>query len=730
MIKRIFISIFCISITASTGSAEEERPKVGLVLGGGGALGFAHIGVLKVLEEQQIPIDYIAGTSMGAIVAGMYASGLSPEEIEHRFTELDWWEVLRDRSPHQYLAYRRKQENERYMGAEFGFNHWKFQFSPGIAQGQKLNNILETFALNSAGITDFDKLNIPYRAIATDLRTGESVALNRGSLATAMRASMAVPGAFTPVRMGDRVFVDGGILNNIPVDVVKEMGADLIIAVDVGESASQKSEQSDFRSLREVIGRTYTIMQRPDQEKKLTLANLIIAPDLKGFSPTQFHKVSELIPQGYAAADQLRDQLAAYSAETNSFTAFLKSQRLKHNQTIIISDIEVIGNEDVSEKTIRYRIQSEPGPLDLNTVSQDLLRIHGMGNFQTATYDLKPNGNEYALLYRTREKYWGPGFMRFGLKFEMATDASVLWSLLFNYTRTQLNPLGGEVRLDLEGGGHQRLLEAEWYQPISMSGRFFFAPAFALSDQDIDLYFENESIAEVDQQKAYGTFDLGLSGFEFGEARIGMIGGYAWDEGHSGAISLGGLDEPVVGFTTQFRLDQLDDPVFPTKGYRVEIDGLFADENLGSGQSFDRLDSHAIVPFTHGKHTLLPKVSFGTSFGTDLPFYSIFHIGGMDNFAGYAPYQLFGNYYGIMSLGYRYRLGQLPPTLGNGVFALARIDAGNAWFNSSDVRFDDLNYGVMVGLGADTILGRCIISLGKAEELSSMRLYFSLGNNF
>ncbi|MDF7825142.1 patatin-like phospholipase family protein [Pontiellaceae bacterium B12227] len=730
MHKWFIIILLSLATAAPLLHAEQERPKIGLVLGGGGALGFAHIGVLKVLEEQQIPIDYIGGTSMGAIVAGMYAAGMTPEEMEQSFLELDWWEVLRDRSPHQYLTYRRKEENKRFMGTEFGLNNRKLMFSPGMARGQKLNNVLETFTLNCAGISDFDSLNIPYRAIATDLRKGESVALKEGSLAKAMRASMAVPGAFTPVRMDGRVFVDGGIYNNIPVDVVKSMGADIIIAVDVGASGAAKGEQKDFLTLGEVIGRTYSIMQRPNQEKQLKNADLVIAPDLMDLSSSQFHKAADIIPRGRIAANELKKELSAYSADDSTYAAFLKKQRFKHDKQIIVDQVNVVGNDLVSEKTIRYRIKSEPGPLDLSTVNKDLLRMHGMGNFQTVTYDLHPNGENYDLLYLTQEKFWGPGFLHFGLKFDLASNASMLWSLLLNYTRTQMNDYGGELRIALQAGGLQRLIQTEWYQPISSSGVFFFSPTLRAEDSDIDLYHNDDVIAEVEHQEILGMLDLGISGFEFGEFRVGMIGGYVWDEGHSGIISLGEINEPLIGLTTRLRFDQLDDPVFPTKGARITLDGLFSTDELGSGQNFDRLEASALVPFSIGRHTVLPKISAGTSFGTDLPFYSTFHLGGQDSFAGYAPYQLFGNYYGLMSLGYRYRLGQLPPTLGNGLFALARFDAGNTWMDSDDVDITDLDYGTLLGLGADTVIGRCILSVGKAKELSHLRIYFSIGNNF
>ena len=709
--------------------AAEERPKIGLVLGGGGALGLAHVGVLQKLEELQIPIDYIGGTSMGAVVAGMYASGMSPDEIERRFIALDWWDVLKDRSSYQFLDYRRKLDDKRFMGVEFGLKDWQILYSPGMAYGQKLNNVLETFSINSTGISDFNQLNIPYRAVATDLRSGTSVVLKSGNLAQAMRASMAVPGAFTPVRMDGMVLVDGGILNNIPVEVVKGMGADIIIAVDVGATSADKSAESDFRSLGSIVGRTYSLMQRPEQEKQLALADVVISPDLPDLSASQFHKVEEIIPPGRKAVEQLRGRLGQYSVDAATFEAYLEKQRLRHSEEIFITDVKVTGNKAVSETVIRDRIKTKEGPLRLDTVHEDLNRIHGVGDFQTVTYDLNPTNGNYGLEYKTIEKFWGPAYLHFGTKVEVTTDATALWSLLLNYTRTQLNPLGGEIRIDLEGGGHKRMLLGEWYQPVSWGKHVFLAPSLGYLGEDIDFYVDNTDVADIEQHLAYGAFDAGISFFEYGEVRVGLLGGHAYVEERSGIIALPEINDTVVAATTRLRLDQLDDPIFPSKGYQLSIDGLFAFEDLGSSETFSKLEVQALVPLTFGSHTITPKLALGSSLGTDLPDYAWFDVGGLDSFAGYAPYQLRGNYYGVGSLSYRYQLGKLPPAFGNGLFALARVDAGNAWFSADDVRLENLDYGGLVGLGADTIIGTCQIAVGKAESTTT-RFYFQIGNTF
>jgi len=711
---------------------EKVRPKIGLVLGGGGALGLAHIGVLKVLEEQHIPIDYIAGTSMGAIVAGMYASGMSPQEIEESFLNLNWWDVLKDRSPYPFLEYRKKQDYERFMGLEFGIKKTGFVFPPGMAYGQKLNNVLETFAINAAGIVDFDQLNIPYRALATDLISRKSIVLKSGNLATAMRASMAVPGVFTPVRTLDgKVLVDGGILDNIPVNVVKQMGADIIIAVDVGASSAKLDANENFQSLLSVTARTYSIMKRPNEEKQLKNATVVIAPDLKNLSASEFHKVSDIIPCGYAGAIQMEEQLKPYSVDKKAFQAYLKKQRKNLKKKIQITKIKVVGENRVPVSSIKNRIKTKPGPLNIQSIQNDLRRIHGMGDFQTVTYEITPSTNGYELSYIPVEKFWGPGYLRFGTKIELTTDSTFLWSVLLNYTRTQLNDLNGEFLVDVEFGGYRRMVRTEWYQPINSDGRFFVAPSFLYTDEDSDFYSPTtyRPVANINIEKASARFDFGVSFSEYGEARIGLEGGKSKASGTSGFFTLPTEDDTVVGTRVSFHLDQLEAPTFATSGYKLSLDGFFAMKNLGSAKNYNTLELSGVKPFSIGHHTLVPEFSVGSCLGSDLPFYALFDIGGFNSFAGMAPYQMRGSYYGIGRLGYLYKITQLPPTLGGGLFFISRIDVGNAWYNSDDITSENVALGGLLGFGAHTIFGTCFLAVGKAESITP-RLYFSIGNTF
>lgn len=706
----------------------ESRPKVGLVLAGGGALGITHAGVLKELEQLQIPIDYIGGTSMGAVVAGMYASGMSPEEIEERFTTLDWSYVLHDQSPYALLEYRKKLDYKHFMGAEFGLKRWKVQRAPGIAYGQKLNNVISTFAMNSIGIQDFDQLNIPYRAVATDLVSGKSIVFKSGDLSKVMRASMSVPGVFTPIKMDGMVLVDGGVLDNVPVDVVKAMGADIIIAVDLGAT---DQPITDFDSLNNVLLQSYNVMQRPSQIEQLSRADVVITPFLPGISSADFKKAKQIIPLGQEAAKKMHDSLVLYSVDTDIFDEYLKNQRKKHVNDVQVSSIEITGNERVSEAFIRERVHAKEGLFDLATVDQDLNRIYGMGNFQTVNYVLSPSSsNEYHLAYDVVEKFWGPAYLRFGTKITTTSDSTALWSLLLHYTQTGINSLGGEIRVNLEGGGYKRFVSAEWYQPVSTAGRFFVAPTAFYLSEDVDSYLTSSSgvTYNLDRRRTYGALDLGYSFLNYGVFRVGLIGGHASVMGAPPVLAQK-VSDSVVGISSHLRINQLDDPIFPTKGYQIDLDGLFVSEEIGSSESFSKVNLHVNLPFSVRKHTLSTMLALGSSLGTDLPMYESFYIGGIYEFAGTAPYQFHGNYYGVGTLFYRYQLAQLPSGFGEKLYLLVRGDVGNAWDSTSDINAKDLTYGSLVGVGMNTVLGTCTLAIGKADHIKP-RIYFSIGNLF
>ena len=702
------------------------RPKVGLVLGGGGALGLAHIGVLKVLEEQRIPIDFIGGTSMGSIIAGFYASGMSPGEMQTWLESLDWDEVMSDATPRQELDFRRKLDDQRYL-FEMGLNFKGPKMGTGLAAGQKFNNLLQLVTLRSADITNFDRLPVPYRAVATDLQSGTALILDHGNLATAMRASMAVPGVFTAVELDGRKLVDGGIVDNLPVDVVRAMGADIIIAVDVGADAD-KVDPASLNSLGGILSRTYTIAQRPGQIEQFKRADIGIQPVLAGLTASDFDRVAEFVPKGAAAAQGKAQDLSRLAVTEEEYAKFLAKQRRAKPEGIVIDEVAVTGNQRVGEGAIRGRIRSRPGaPFDERSMQLDLMRIYGLGEFEQVLFRLDPAAEGRRILrYDVKEKSWGPLYLGLGLNLRSDFEQDTEWAMLLNVTRRSLNALGAEWRNEIGLGSRQSVL-SEFYQPLDAGGLLFLAPTVEYGSETEAVYAEDDHVADYDKQTLEGRLDFGVQLRRYAELRAGPVWGTGKASVETGATNLPTFDENYAGWRVGLIVDRQDRTLFAREGFYFETQGLFARESMGGDVDFDKVEGVFRKYQSFGDHTVTLGLQAGTSLDSDLPGYAQFKLGGPFGFAGLAEGQFRGAYLGVASLGYCYRLLQLPSQLGKGIYAVTRFDAGNVWPDEFDT--GEVRYGGLVGLGADLAIGPLYVAYGRADEGYDC-FYFSLGTVF
>lgn len=708
-------------------TAETNRPKVGLVLSGGGAKGFAHIGVLKQLEQMRIPVDCIAGTSMGAIMGGLYAAGMSPDEMEDVFTALDWWDILKDQTQRKDLAFRRKKDDQRYLGnIEMGFKHWRFRLPRAMATGQKLNNFLVTITRDVS--RSFDDLNIPFRAVATDLASGERVVLASGSLARAMRASMAIPGMFSPVEMDGLTLIDGGIADNIPVDLVREMGADIIIAVDLGamDVASTRRSQGNIA---EMLAHTYQLIRRPQQEEQMRDADIALTPDTSAFSTSDFYRAPAIIRAGRRAVRGAEKQIRELSVSPEEYEAWLRRQRRREDKPVTVRSISISGEKHVDERIIARQIRTKTGqPLDYGVLEDDLSRIHGLGFFESATYGVTGTNEEKELTIEVSEKPWGPGYVHFGLKLDADSEENSSWAFLANYTRRPLNRRGGEFQLDLQAGETRRFM-AEIYQPLDFRGAFFVSPSVEYSSSMTDVYDGDRKAGEYDVEEFYGAMNAGLQIGKYGQIQAGLLAGRARASVEVGDEELEDLDQDVGGWTGHIILDRRDSDIFAREGYLVVLSGFSSDEMLGHEDSYEKVSWLSQHYLTWRDHTFFVHAEAGTSFDSDIPLYDEFALGGLYSMSGYADGQLRGQYLGVGRLGYMYRISQLPPDLGRGIYAGAWSEAGNVWQNEEDIDTDSLLYGGTVAVGADTVLGPLYFAYGRSEH-GRDRFYFSLGNNF
>ncbi len=718
-----------LGLTVVTVSLGNERPKVGLALGGGGARGLAHIGVLEALEKLGIPIDYIAGTSMGAVVGGLYASGMSPQEIETHFREADWRYLLSDATPREGETFRSKQRDfDLDQDIELGLSRGgAVQLPEGLVAGRKLLVNLRELTLPVGGVQSFDRLPIPFRAIATNIETGEKAVLDHGDLAEAMRASMAVPGIFSPYRFEGMVLVDGGLTSNLPIETVRAMGADIVIAVDVSP-VLLKADKLD--SVLSVTNQMLDIMigqNRTAQLGQLKPQDIHIRLEMPEASSADFVHSPRNIADGYAGAMAKRNALQVLAVEPASFSGYLARQRLTRPERAQISFVEVKGTSGVKREELRDTIPFLPGEqLEFSELEKHLIQFEGMRDFEVADFRVVEREGKYGLLLETRRKSRGPNFLSFGADFAYSTPGEADANILLDWRMTELNSLGAEWETLLRIGDLTNLL-SEWYQPLEPSRRLFLAPSVHFGSDLIDALDAGDERRRFRLQALEGELDVGLRLGRSAEVRLGYTHGLS-DIGDTLNLprSVSGTTER--GFLrASATLDTLDRATFPRSGWFARLEAEVSERSLGGEDNYSRVQGEIYRPVSFGKNTLLPRATVGlrTSGGT-LPYYDRFALGGFLNLSGYTRAELYDQNEALVELVYYRELGKLPPVLGGGIFGGASLEAGNVWANPGDIDLRDSIIGGSLFLGADTIIGSLSLGIGAASSGQSA-VYLQLG---
>jgi NTE family protein len=720
---------------AQSEAPQHPRPRIGLVLSGGAALGSAHVGVLKVLEEMRVPIDYVTGTSMGAIVGGLYASGVSPAELEQILATTDWRNLLDDRPPRRNLPYRRKVDDQVYLTRfELGFNHGSFQVPPGLVSGQKLGFALQKLALQGAGIDDFDKLPIPFRAAATDLETGELVVLRGGDLGQAMRASMSVPGIFSPIVVDGRTLVDGGLARNLPVDLAREMGAEVIIAVDV--SSEPAANERKIWSISSVTGQVIGFQVASNVRDQLKRANLVIQPKLEGFGSSQFERGGEMVPFGEAAARSVAGELAKYSIPDAEFQARIERiRRPRSFSDAKVKSVELTQSSTADPKFVLRQVRTRPGDrLDLEAIRLDLERLYETGDYERIDFRLRKVEGDFELYIEAIDKPWGPNYLRFGLNVFADLEGESSFDTLADYTMTRLNRRRGELKIQAQVGEHPAAT-AELYQPFSIRQTWFAAVRARQwsATEYLPVPVAGGAVAPYRTGVAEIEADLGLQLGRYAELRLGLARGSAKAEARSG-----GADGPPTGLPHDIDselggihfaavVDQFDNMNFPRDGYFIVADYLDSREELGADVEYRHLVGFAGLAGTRGRHTLLGLSNLFSGLDSEHP--ETFALGGLFKLSGTPANSITGHYGGNMTALYLYRLTDLPIGLGNGIYVGGSVEAGNLWDTKADVSFDELRYAGSLTLGADTIFGPLYLAAGFAEG-GERALYLFIGRTF
>ena len=708
-----------------------DRPTIGLVLSGGGARGGAHVGVIKVLDELRIPVDYIAGTSMGAIVGGLYASGMPADELLHVFETADWSALLTDRPPRAERSFRRKGDDIGFLvDLDLGVGKSGLIFPEGFVQGQNLQIALKRLALPVISVDNFDDLPIPFRGVATDIVTGEEVILDSGDLATAMRASMSAPGIFKPVQNDGRTLVDGGIVNNLPVQVVREMGADVLIVVDVGFPLVPEDQ---LGSALAVTRQMLTIMinaRARDQAALLTPDDVLIAPNLGDFGSQDFQNMPDAQQLGSDKASELSARLAKLSVSEEEYLAYRRRLELNRQGVPHIDTVLVENESMLSPRVIEARLADQTGQtLDVDQLESDIANIYGFDTFETVTYDVLDDRGSNTLMIRATEKSWGPNFLRFGINLEDDFNGESNYNIAARLTRTEINRLGGEIRAEVQVGQTTRLF-AELFQPLDYASRWFVNPQLEYERSSQGVFIDGRQVAKVRSNETAIALDAGRQFGNWGEFRVGVSRTRADADLQIGPPGFESTLVQLTNISAGFGFDTIDRVAIPRTGTNIAVVWSGSREPLGSDLSFDIAALFLLKPQTWGRNTLLHWWELGTTVRDEAADVSPFTLGGLFNLSGYAANELGGKHAGMGRLLYYYRLGDQALSLfDTPIYLGASLEAGNVWQSTDAISFDNTLFAGSVFVVFDTLLGPLYLAYGAAEG-DRQSAYLFLGQTF
>lgn len=715
---------------AADESVNAMRPRIGLVLGGGGARGAAHVGVLKVLEEMRIPVDYVVGTSMGSVVGGLYASGMTSAKIEQELLTMAWTDLFDDYPPREDRSFRRKRDDDlNTIKGKIGYNHGEIEIPLAYIRGQKLDLTLNRLTLPVVGIKDFDKLPIPYRAVATDLETGKEVVLRRGNLSKSIRASMAVPAAFDPVEIDSRVLVDGGIANNVPISVARAMGAEVVIAVDVGSGLYRREDITNALDVSAQLTNFLFTLNSEAQLKTLTARDVLIRPPLGEIGGGAFDRVAEAIPTGVLGAKQVRAALQRYSLSEAQYAQHRARQRITQSGIPVIDFVRIENQSALSDEVIAARISLKPGDmLNIEQLERDIGQLYGLELFQSVRYEVIKEDGRTGLLITATERYWGPGYIQLSLAATNNLEGDAQSRLGLVYLLTEINSLGGEWRSGIQVGDEFDLF-TELYQPLDAYSRYFVTGKLGYNARNINQFDSAGNRLARYRVKALG-FELG-TGREFGtwgEVRLG----YRRATGEA-EISIG-TPAPVTNVDRgevflKLSDDRMDNLYFPRTGHLGFLEYRAALESLGASRDYEQWQFKYIQAFSWGQNTLIGMLSGGITQDDDAPVEGLFETGGFLRLSGLQEDQLAGQHAGLIGLVYMRKLTRVQLIKLFDSFAGVSLETGNVWQHSRDISFDNTITAGSVFLGFDTPIGPFYLGYGRTDT-DQRSAYIYLGPRF
>jgi NTE family protein len=710
----------------------QDRPRVGLVLSGGGAKGGAHVGVLKVLEELRVPIDCIAGTSMGALVGGGYASGIPADGLEEFIVGIDWKSVVGGAGLRDLQTIEQKRAGVTYSNnLELGLKNKRVVLPAGLVNTSSIEDLLRTYVARSRAKTDFDELPIPFRAVATDMLNGSMVVLDSGDLATALRASMAIPGAFAPVESNGQILSDGGMVRNIPVDVARELCADVVIVVNLVELPV---ETEKLKTATQMLGRSMDVMivaNETLQLQSLTDSDIRIDVEMGTIGTSDFERVPETIPLGETAARLVSAQLEKLAIPESQYQAWRKAVTSGQDIETRLAKIEFKGLERVNPEYLESRAKVKEGTLvNTNKISTEARRMSALPEFESVSYVLSGTPESPTLEWWPKEKAYGPNYLKLDLGLYGSEGGDLGFVVYGKHTRTWLNSLGAEWRNEAQIGYYSNL-STSFYQPLEVSQTVFVEPRLQYVRSWEDVFLDNDRVATYRFSDFGGNVDVGVNVNDNAQLRLGYLYTLRDNEVETGSSLLPEEDRVDAGLTVSATYDNRDTAFSPTRGGAVAFEYFDSNDSLGADHDWQRAELGLGLAVPVRKDVVWMTLAGGTDFNSDLPLDRTFMLGGPGSFPGFEMGELRVTDYWTASGSYLWKIKDIMSIRGQALYAGLRLTTGQAFGTLEEyldpaLEDDELLYGASVYLTGRTQVGPLTVGLA-ATSTDSWALWLSVG---
>lgn len=722
------VAVFVTGLLAGplTSAVAAERPRVGLVLAGGGAKGGAHVGVLKVLEELHVPVDCIAGTSMGALIGGGYASGIPAAGLQDFVAGIDWKLVVGNQGTRELEPIEQKRAGATYSNDfELGITKDGIVSPAGLVNTSNIDDLLRTYVAGARLETSFDELPIPYRAVATDMVQSRMVVLDSGDLATAMRASMAIPGAFAPVLMDDMILSDGGLVRNIPVDVARNLCGDVVIVVNLVEPAADPNR---LRSATQLLSRTMDVMIEANENLQLASLrpdDIRIDVHMGDITTADFERVPDTIPLGEAAARAKAAELSKYAVPPQQYQAWRQSVTASQQIEARLADVRFEGLKRVNPEYLAAIDTVKAGDVvDTSVISKEAQRLAALQDLDSVGYRLDGDPKEPTLTWLPREKTWGPNYLKADLGAYTSLDGDLTFTLYARHVRTWLNKLGGEWRNEFQIGSDS-LISTSLFQPLDMPHRYFVEPRLYYSQSSEDVFLDGERISRYKFRDLAAAMEAGVNIGTYAQARVG----YLYDSREVivdiGSPLMPEIDPVDAGVTVSLQYDSRDTGFNPGRGIAAAIEYIKSDDSMGGDRSWERAEMGVGLAVPFRRDIMWVTLAGGTDLNDNLPADRAFALGGANSFPGLELGELRVNSYWTAGTSYMWNVKELMSLRNHALYFGGRLVVGGVYDRIDGGRTGELLGGSLFLTGR-TFFGPMTLGVG-GTTTDSWSAWLSIG---